>query len=85
MVAMIHESLSWMLGKEQGLSKDFTGRTSGRRRDGCSQAAMSGSGGDLSSGKSKFLRKRNPKEDGEWIRQWIMKLSAPFIGRRREG
>jgi hypothetical protein len=46
---------------------------------------MSGSGGDLSSGKSKFLRKRNPKEDGEWIRQWIMKLSAPFIGQRREG
>jgi hypothetical protein len=31
------------------------------------RSAVSGGGGDLSSGESDFLCKRNPKEDGEWM------------------
>jgi hypothetical protein len=45
----------------------------------------SASGGDLSSDEIEFLRKRNPKKGGEWIRRQIMMLLVPFIGRKREG
>jgi hypothetical protein len=38
-----------MLGEEEGLSKVLIGRSSGWWSDGCSRAARSGGGGDLSS------------------------------------
>jgi hypothetical protein len=38
----------------------------------------------LSSGESKFLCKRNPKEGGERMQERIMRLPTAFIGRRRE-
>jgi hypothetical protein len=44
-----------MLGAEERLSRDLTGRSSGWRSDRCGQAARSGGGGYLSSDKSKFL------------------------------
>jgi hypothetical protein len=47
---VMHESSLWMLDKEEGLSGDLTGCSSGRRSDGCSGAARSGGGDDLSSG-----------------------------------
>jgi hypothetical protein len=50
-----------MLREEKWLSGDLTGRSSGRRSDGCGQAVRSGGGGDFSSGESEFLSKRNPK------------------------
>jgi hypothetical protein len=50
-----------MLGEEEGLFEDLTGRSSGRRSNRCGQAAVSGSGGDLISNESEFLYKRNPK------------------------
>jgi hypothetical protein len=49
------------------------------RSDGCGWVARSGSGGDLSSSKSEFLCKRNPKDGREWMR-----LPTPFIGQRME-
>jgi hypothetical protein len=61
-----------------------TSRSSGQQSDGCSQTVRS-SGSNLSYGEREFLRKRNPKEDGEWMWWWIMRLSMPFLGRRREG
>jgi hypothetical protein len=53
--------------------------------DGCGRAVRSGGGGDLSSSEINFLRKRNPKEDGEWMWRRIVRLLTPFTGRRREG
>jgi hypothetical protein len=64
-VVVMHESLSWTLGEEEGLFGDLTGRSSGRWSDGCSLAVRRGSSGDLSYDESKFLCKRNTKEDGE--------------------
>jgi hypothetical protein len=64
---VMHGSSLWMLDKEEGLSGDLTGCSSGRRSDGCSGAARSGGGGDLSSGEREFLRKRNPKKGEKWI------------------
>jgi hypothetical protein len=61
----MHMSSPWMLGEEDGLSGDLTDRSSGRRSDECGQAARSGGGGDLSSGESEFLCKRNSKEGGK--------------------
>jgi hypothetical protein len=58
---VMHESLPWMLGKEDGFSEDLTGYSSGRWSDRCSRTVRSGGGGDLSSGESNFLCKRNPK------------------------
>jgi hypothetical protein len=84
-VAVMHMNSPWMLGEEEGLFGDLTGRSSGRRSDGCDRAMMSGSGDDLSSGESELLHKRNQKEGGEWMWWWIMRLPTPFIGRRREG
>jgi hypothetical protein len=55
-----------------------------RQSDVCGRAVRSGSGGDLRSGKSKFLCKRNPKEDGECMWWWIIRLSTLFVGLRRE-
>jgi hypothetical protein len=81
----MHKSSPWTLREEEGLSGDLTGRSSRRQGNGCSRAARSGSNNDLSSSESKFLRKRNPKEGGESMRQWIMRLPTHFIGRRREG
>jgi hypothetical protein len=66
MVVVMHGSLSWMLGKEEGLSEDFIGRSSGRQSDGCGRVMRSGGYGDLSSGESEFLHKRNSKKNGEW-------------------
>jgi hypothetical protein len=74
-----------MLREEEGLSDDLTGRTLGWQSDGCGRAVRSDGGHDLSSSKSKFLRKRNPNEGGEWMWWQIVSLSMPFIGRRREG
>jgi hypothetical protein len=54
-----------MFEEEEGLSRDLTGRSLERWSNKCGRAARSGSSGDLSSGESKFLRKRNPKEDRE--------------------
>jgi hypothetical protein len=71
-----------MLGEEERLYGDLIGRSSGRRSDGCGRAARSGSGGGLNSSESEFLRKRNPKEDGEWMCRWIMRFPTPFIGWR---
>jgi hypothetical protein len=64
-LAVMHESSPWMLGEEEGLSRDLTGRSSGRRSDGCGWEARSGGGSNLSSGESEFLHKRNPKEGGK--------------------
>jgi hypothetical protein len=80
----MHGSSLWMIGEKEGLSRDLTGRSSGRQSDGCDRA-VSGSSNSLSSNESKFLCKRNPKECGEWMWRWIMRLPIPFIGRRREG
>jgi hypothetical protein len=66
-----------MLGEEDGLFGDLTGRSSGWRSNRCGRAARSGSGSDLSSGESEFIRKINVKEDGEWMWHQIMKLPAP--------
>jgi hypothetical protein len=55
-----------MLGKEEGLSKDLIGRSSGRQSDGCGRV-MSGGCGALSSSESEFLHKRNPNKNGEWM------------------
>jgi hypothetical protein len=74
-----------MLGEEEGLFRDLTGHSLGLWSDGCDLAVRSGSSDDLSSGESEFLSKRNPKEDREWMRRWIMRLPKPFIGWRREG
>jgi hypothetical protein len=82
---MVHESPPWMLREEERLSEDLISRSLGRRSDGCGRAVRSGSSGDLSSGESEFLCKRNSKEDGEWMWRWIMMLPTPFTGRRREG
>jgi hypothetical protein len=46
-----------MLGEVEG----FSGSSSGWQSNKCSQSARSGGGSDLSSGESKFLRKRNLK------------------------
>jgi hypothetical protein len=54
-----------MLKKEEGLSEDHTGRSSGKRSDGCSQTMRSGSGKDWSSGENELLHKRYSKEGGE--------------------
>jgi hypothetical protein len=64
-----------MLGEEEGLSSDLTGHSSGRRsyRCGC------GDGGDMSSGESEFLHKRNLKEGKEWIQRRIVRLPVTFI------
>jgi hypothetical protein len=40
----------------------------------------SGGGGNVSSGKSEFLRKINLMYIGEWMQQQIVKLAMPFIG-----
>jgi hypothetical protein len=50
-----------MFGEEKVLFGDLTDRSSGRRSDICGRAVRSGSGGDLSSGESEFLCKRNLK------------------------
>jgi hypothetical protein len=55
--------------KEEGLSRDLIGHSSGWWSDGCGRAMRSGGGGELSSDEYEFLRKRNPKEGGEWMRQ----------------
>jgi hypothetical protein len=49
----------------RGALRDLTGRSLGCRSDGCCRVARSVSGDDLSSGESKFVRKRNPNEGGE--------------------
>jgi hypothetical protein len=54
-----------MLGEEEGLSGDLTGRSSGWWSDGCSRAVRSGDGSNLSFSESEFLCKRNLKEGGE--------------------
>jgi hypothetical protein len=74
-----------MLGEEEGLSGDLTGRSSGWWSDGCSRAVRSGDGSNLSFSESEFLCKRNLKEGGEWMRWQIMRLSVPLIGQGREG
>jgi hypothetical protein len=81
-MVVMHGSSPWMLEEEEGLSEDLTGHSSGRWSDGCGRAVRSGSDNDLSSDESEFLHKRNSKEDREWMRQRVMKLSTPFIGRR---
>jgi hypothetical protein len=67
-------SLSCMLGEEEVFSEDLTGHSSRLRSDSCGWAARSGSGSDLSSDESEFLRKRNPKEGGKWMLQWFITL-----------
>jgi hypothetical protein len=47
---------------EEGLSRDLTDHSSGRRSDGCGRVARSVGGGDLSSDESEFLHKRNSKK-----------------------
>jgi hypothetical protein len=85
-MVVMHRSSLWMLGEKEGLSGDLNSRSSGWQSDGRGRTTRrSGSDGDLSSGESELLRKRNPKEVGELIRRWIMRLSMPFIGQRREG
>jgi hypothetical protein len=84
-MVVMHRNLLWMLGEEERLSGDLTSCSSGRRSDGCGRAARSGGSGDLSSDESEFLCKRNLKEGGEWMRRQIVRLTTPFIGRRREG
>jgi hypothetical protein len=43
------------------------------------QGGEGGSSGDFSFGESEFLRKRNPKEDKEWMQRRIMMLPTLFI------
>jgi hypothetical protein len=84
----MHGILPLMLGRRGGgewLSEDLISRSSGWRSDKCGRSRRNGSGVDLCSDESKLLRKRNPKEGGEWKRQRIMMLPMPFIGWRREG
>jgi hypothetical protein len=57
-----------MIGLEEGLSEDLTGRSSGWRSHGCGRVAMIGGGGNISFGKSEFLCKRTPMKGGEWMR-----------------
>jgi hypothetical protein len=64
-MVVMHGSSSWMLGEEEGLFRDLTGRSSGWRSDGFDRAVSSGSSSDLSSDEREFLRKRNPKKGGE--------------------
>jgi hypothetical protein len=66
-VDVMHGSSPWMLGEENGFSGDLTGRSSRQQSDGCARAVRSGSGGNLSSDESEFLRKRNLKEGREWM------------------
>jgi hypothetical protein len=63
-MVVMHGSSLWILGKEEGLSGDLTGHSLAVMHE-YGRAARSGSGGDLSSDKSEFLRKRNPKKGGE--------------------
>jgi hypothetical protein len=79
-VSMMHESSPWMLGEEEGLSGDLTGCSPGRQSNGCCQATRSGSSSDLSSTESDFMRKRNPKEGGEWMRRRIMRFRCLLEG-----
>jgi hypothetical protein len=72
-----------MLGEEDGLSEYLTGRILGQRSDGYDRVTRSGGGGDLSS--DEFLRKRNPKEDEQWMRQRIVWLLTSLTEQRREG
>jgi hypothetical protein len=74
-----------MLGKEEGLFRDLTSRSSGQRSDGFDRAASSGSSSDMSSDESEFLHNRNPKRGREWMWWRIMRLPSPFIGWMREG
>jgi hypothetical protein len=60
-MAVMHERSLWMIGEEEGLSRDLTDRSSRRWSDGCGREVRIGGGGDLSSGESVFLRKRNSK------------------------
>jgi hypothetical protein len=83
-VVVKHVSSLRMVEEEEGLSGDLTGRSSGWQSDGCNQMARSGGGDDLSSGETKFLRKRNSKECGEWMRRRIRMLPMPFY-RAEEG
>jgi hypothetical protein len=80
--AVMHRSSPWMLGEEEGLSRDITDHSSGWQSDGCGQAVRSGGGSDLSSGENEFLHKRNPKECEKWMWWWIVRLLVPFIGWR---
>jgi hypothetical protein len=57
----MHDSSPWMLGEEDGLSRDLTDCNSGRRSDGCGRAMRSGGDNGLSFGEIEFLHKRNPK------------------------
>jgi hypothetical protein len=66
-VAVMHKSSPWMLGEEEGLSEDLTGRSSGQRSDGCGRTVRSGGGDDLSSDESEFLHKRNSRKGREWM------------------
>jgi hypothetical protein len=59
--AVMHGSSPWMLGEEEGLSRDLINCSSGRRSNRCDWAARSGGDDDLSSDKSEFLCMRNPK------------------------
>jgi hypothetical protein len=74
-----------MLGDEEWLSDDLIGRSSGRQSNDCGRGVRNGGNNNLSSDKNEFLLKRNPKEDNEWMRRRIVRLSTSFIARRREG
>jgi hypothetical protein len=60
----MHMSLSWMLGEEEGLSRDLNGRSSGRWSNECSRAVRRGGSDDLSSDESEFLRKETERKGG---------------------
>jgi hypothetical protein len=59
--AVLHGSLSWMLGEEKWLFGDLTGRRSERRSNKCSRAMRCGGDDNLSFGESEFLCRRNTK------------------------
>jgi hypothetical protein len=80
---MMHGSSPWMLGEEEGFFGDLIGRTSRRHSDGCGRTTRSGGGGNMSSGESEFLRKRNLKEGRELMWRRIVRLSTPGNGRWR--
>jgi hypothetical protein len=60
----MHMSSSCMFGEEEGLFGDLASCSSGCWNNGCSQVAKGGSGGDLSSNESEFLRKRSKLKGG---------------------
>jgi hypothetical protein len=60
-VIVMHRSLQWMLGEEEGLFKALFDHSSGWWSGRCGHMVRGGGCGDLSFGESELLCKRNSK------------------------